>query len=142
MNKTLAKMAKSGRLVPGAQAGRSGAGSYKLSAEEKIAIKKREKVEAKKQAGAVKKVNKKIAGEVTAVKKKVAKKSAGMKKVVAKKSGGKAKKVAKAKVGAKVKSGGKVKKPSKAIIGAKAKKKLSAKPKKVDKKAVVKKSKK
>ena len=138
MNRTLAKMAKSGRLVPGAQAGRSGAGSYKLSAEEKIAIKKREKVEAKKLAGAVKKVD----GEVTAVKKKVAKKSAGMKKVVGKKSGGKAKKVAKAKVGAKVKSGGKVKKPSKAIIGAKAKKKLSAKPKKVAKKAVVKKSKK
>ena len=138
MNRTLAKMAKSGRLLPGAQAGRSGAGSYKLSSEEKIAIKRMEKLEAKKQVGSVKKITK-TAGEVTAAKKKVFKKSDEKKKVVAKKSGKKVKKVAKAKVGAKVKSGVKVmKKISKANVGVKVKK-VSAKPKKAAQKAVVKK---
>merc|ERR1719452_140879 len=60
MNKTLARMVKSGKLLPGAQAGRSGAGCYKLSAEEKTAIKKMERTEAKKLSGAaVKKIAKK-----------------------------------------------------------------------------------
>ena len=89
MNRALAKMAKSGSLVPGAQAGRSGAGSYKLSAEEKTAIKRMEKLEAKKQTGTIKKVTKKTTGKVRAVKKKVARQSD------AKESGGK---VTKAKV--------------------------------------------
>jgi len=117
MNKALARMVKSGKLLPGAQAGRSGAGCYKLSAEEKTAIKKMERMEAKKLSGvAVKKIVKKKTAES---KKKVAvKRSAvGKKKSSAKKPAGKGmKKISKTSVGAKVKKG-------------------SAKPKKVAKKA-------
>jgi len=117
MNKALARMVKSGKLLPGAQAGRSGAGCYKLSAEEKTAIKKMERMEAKKLSGvAVKKIAKKKTVES---KKKVAvKRSAvGKKKSSAKKPAGKGmKKISKTSVGAKVKKG-------------------SAKPKKVAKKA-------
>merc|ERR1719452_84835 len=86
MNKALAKMVKSGKLLPGAQAGRSGAGCYKLSAEEKTAIKKMERMEAKKLSGAaVKKIAKKktVGGKV--VKKKVKKSAATKKKASAKK---------------------------------------------------------
>jgi len=121
MNKALARMVKSGKLLPGAQAGRSGAGCYKLSAEEKTAIKKMERLEAKKLSGvAVKKIAKKktVGGKVVDAKKKVKKSLASKKKASAKKpaTGKVMKKISKASVGAKVKKG-------------------STKPKKVAKKA-------
>ena len=81
VTKTLKKMIEEGRIVPGAQAGHSGAGSYKLSLQEKSRISKAEKVAAKK---VVKKSNssKKVVNKST-VGKKVVKKDA---KKVAKKS--------------------------------------------------------
>merc|ERR1719504_527221 len=97
MNKALKKMTTDGRLVAGAQAGRTGAGCYKVSMEEKTRIKQVEKAAAKKLAaaekGTVKKVaakkstasKKKVAGKAGASKKKVVK-TAGKKKVVGKKS--------------------------------------------------------
>jgi hypothetical protein len=115
MNKTLKKMTTDGRLVAGAQAGRSGAGCYKVSAEEKMRIKQVEKAAAKKLAAVDKK---KVLVKKTAKKpatatglKKSAKKSAAGKKVVVKKletkkAGAKSmKKVAKASTGAKMKKG-------------------------------------
>merc|ERR1719312_1850737 len=48
ITKTLKKMIEDGRIVPGAQAGHSGAGSFKLSPQEKSRISKAEKVAAKK----------------------------------------------------------------------------------------------
>merc|ERR1712013_202719 len=48
ITKTLKKMIEDGRIVPGAQAGHSGAGSFKLSLQEKSSISKAEKVAAKK----------------------------------------------------------------------------------------------
>merc|ERR1719470_771806 len=105
LNKTLAKLSTAGKLVPGAAAGKAGSGCYKLSAEEKEAIKKSVDVPAKKAAG----------------KKAVVAKKEGVKKS----SGGAKKTTTKAKV---------MKKVSKAAAGAKMKK-GSAKPKKVAKKA-------
>merc|ERR1711862_823399 len=82
VSKTLKKMIEEGRIVPGAQAGHSGAGSFKLSLQEKSSISKAEKAAAKKM---VKKdsssknvVNKSTAGKKVAKKgaKNVAKKPA------------------------------------------------------------------
>jgi len=132
MNKALKKMTTDGRLVAGAQAGKSGAGCYKVSIEEKTRIKQVEKAAAKKLAtaekGAVKKVTskksaaskKKVGGKSGVSKKKV--KVAGKKKVVGKKPAPK-------KTGTKA-----MKKVSKALAGAKTKK-GSAKPKKATNKA-------
>merc|ERR1711862_138651 len=77
VTKTLKKMIEEGRIVPGAQAGHSGAGSYKLSLQEKSRISKAEKVAAKK---VVKKTTstKKVMNKSTVVKKVVKK---GAKKV-------------------------------------------------------------
>merc|ERR1719312_894317 len=78
-------MIEDGKLVPAAQAGHSGAGSFKISPQEKLRIKQAEKSAAKRDM-------KKAAGTKSADgAKKVARKSVGVKKV-AKKS---AKKVAK-----------------------------------------------
>merc|ERR1712002_73643 len=87
ITKTIKKMIEEGTLVPGAQAGHNGAGSFKLSTQEKLRIKQAEKAankkEMKKPAGSkptkgVKKVTKKAVGA-----KKVGKKSV---KKIAKKS--------------------------------------------------------
>jgi len=133
MNKALKKMTTDGRLVAGAQAGKSGAGCYKVSVEEKTRIKQVEKAAAKKLAAAEKGGVKKIsAKKPSASKKKVAAKSGAGKKKVAKVAG---KKKVVGKKSAPKKSGTKVmKKVSKPSAGAKAKK-GSAKPKKVAKKA-------
>merc|ERR1711942_414195 len=48
ITKTLKKLIEEGRIVPGAQAGHSGAGSFKLSLQEKSRISKAEKAAAKK----------------------------------------------------------------------------------------------
>merc|ERR1719347_2065586 len=89
ITKTLKKMVEDGKLVPGAQAGKSGSGSFKISPQEMTKIKQSERAVAKKE-------RKKAAGtKPSASGKKVAKKSAGSKKVV-KKS---AKKVAKKSIG-------------------------------------------
>merc|ERR1711925_7169 len=115
MNKALKKMTTDGRLVAGAQAGKSGAGCYKVSMEEKTRIKQVEKASAKKLAaaekGAVKKVSTK---KSTASKKKAPKSGGGKKKVV--KAAGKKKVVGKKSVSKK--TGTKVmKKVSKAAAG-------------------------
>jgi len=85
ITKTIKKMIEDGKLVPAAQAGHSGAGSFKISPQEKLRIMQAEKAAAKKEM-------KKAASTKSADgAKKVASKSVGAKKVV-KKS---AKKVAK-----------------------------------------------
>merc|ERR1711955_31067 len=85
ITKTLKKMIEDGKLVPGAQAGKSGSGSFKISPQEMSKIKQSEKM-------AAKKAMKKVAGvKPPASAKKVVKKVVGSKKV-SKKS---AKKVAK-----------------------------------------------
>ena len=85
ITKTIKKMIEEGKLVPAAQAGHSGAGSFKISPQEKLRIKQGEKAAAKKEM-------KKAAGTKSDKgAKKVASKAVGGKKVV-KKS---AKKVAK-----------------------------------------------
>merc|ERR1712013_333960 len=84
ITKTIKKMIEDGKLVPAAQAGHSGAGSFKISPQEKLRIMQAEKAAAKKEM-------KKAAGTKSADgAKKVVRKSVGVKKV-AKKS---AKKVA------------------------------------------------
>merc|ERR1719431_1912310 len=45
---TMMKMVEEGILVPGAQAGKSGSGSFKVSPGEKLRLKQAEKVAAKK----------------------------------------------------------------------------------------------
>merc|ERR1712013_763391 len=78
ITKTLKKLIEEGRIIPGAQAGHSGAGSYKLSPQEKSSIGKAEKAAAKKvvkKTTSTKKVVKKFTGSKKGVKK-VAKKSA------------------------------------------------------------------
>merc|ERR1712096_175469 len=75
VNKTMKKMVEEGTLVHGAQAGKAGSGSFKVSPGEKLRLKKAEKVSAKKAAQKAKKAE----GTATAVKtsvKKVAKKAA------------------------------------------------------------------
>merc|ERR1711955_97169 len=116
ITKTLKKMIEDGRLVPGAQAGKSGSGSFKLSPQEVSRIKQSEKAAAKKEV-------KKAAGtKPPAGAKKVAKKAAGAKKVL-KKS---AKKVAKKPIGkAQTGKGMKLMKKSVKKVGAKAKKNMA-----------------
>merc|ERR1711942_546752 len=78
ITKTLKKLIEAGRIIPGAQAGHSGAGSYKLSSQEKLSIGKAEKAAAKKmvkKTTSTKKVVKKSTGGKKGAKK-VAKKSA------------------------------------------------------------------
>merc|ERR1712025_1450989 len=82
ITKTIKKMIEDGKLVPAAQAGHSGAGSFKISSQEKLRIKQAEKAAAKKEM-------KQAVGTKSAKgTKKVAKKAVGVKKVkkVAKKS--------------------------------------------------------
>merc|ERR1719470_446281 len=76
LNKTLAKLSTAGKLVPGAAAGKAGSGCYKLSSEEKEAIKKVEKAAQKKIAEAKKGGVKKSSGgaKKTTTKAKVMKK--------------------------------------------------------------------
>ena len=60
-------MRREGRLVPGAQAGHSGSGSFKLSLQEKSSISLVEKAAAKKSSGAVQrgvKMGKKLSKKV------------------------------------------------------------------------------
>merc|ERR1712112_340145 len=84
ITKTIKKMIEDGKLVPAAQAGHSGAGSFKIPPQEKLRIMQAEKAAAKKEM-------KKAAGTKSANGANVASKSVGAKKV-AKKS---AKKIAK-----------------------------------------------
>merc|ERR1712013_19458 len=75
ITKTIKKMVEEGKLIPAAQAGHSGAGSFKLSPQEKLRIKQGEKAAAKKEM-------KKAAGTKSANgAKKVASKAVGAKKV-------------------------------------------------------------
>merc|ERR1711875_90162 len=117
ITKTLEKMVEDGKLIPGAQAGKSGSGSFKISPQEMTKIKQSERAIAKKE-------RKKVAGnKLPASGKKMTKKSAGSKKGV-KKS---AKKVAKKSSGTVQKEKGlKLMKKSVKKIGAKAKKNLAA----------------
>merc|ERR1719250_551263 len=87
ITKTIKKMIEDGKLVPAAQAGHSGAGSFKISPQEKLRIMQAEKAAAKKEMKKTAGTKSKSADGV----KKVASKSVGVKKVV-KKS---AKKIAK-----------------------------------------------
>merc|ERR1711970_1683483 len=121
VKKTMKKMVEEGILVPGAQAGKSGSGSFKVSPEEKLRLKQAEKLAAKK---VLQKEKKATAIKTTVEKgvKKVAKKSSAVKTS----SGSATKKVA-AKNATKVTVAAKSKK-----VGAKSKK-VVAKPKKVKK---------
>merc|ERR1712013_736752 len=49
ITKTIKKMIEDGKLVPAAQAGHSGAGSFKISPQEKLRMKQAEKAAAKKE---------------------------------------------------------------------------------------------
>merc|ERR1711970_1174050 len=79
VKKTMKKMVEEGILVPGAQTGRSGSGSFKVSPGEKLRLKQAEKAAAKK---VIQKEKKATAIKTTAKKgfKKIAK--TGVKKVV------------------------------------------------------------
>merc|ERR1711970_913915 len=89
VKKTMKKMVEEGALVPGAQAGRSGSGSFKASPGEKLRLKQAEKAAAKKviqnekKATAIKTTAKKGVKKV-AKKAPAAKKSSGSKRVAAK----------------------------------------------------------
>merc|ERR1719427_699165 len=129
VKKTMKKMVEDGILVPGAQAGKSGSGSFKVSPGEKLRLKQAEKVAAKK---VLQKEKKATAIKTTVEKgtKKIAKK--GVKKVAkkssaAKTSSGSATKKVAAKNTSKLTVAAKSKK-----VGAKSKK-VVAKPKKVKK---------
>merc|ERR1712013_100479 len=116
--KTIKKMIEEGKLVPAAQAGHSGAGSFKISTQEKLRIKQGEKAAAKKEM-------KKAAGTNSAAgAKKVASKAVGAKKVVK----NSAKKVAKklSKQAAQKGKGMKLMKKVPKTVGAKAKKTVAA----------------
>merc|ERR1712013_644692 len=112
ITKTLKKMIEEGRLVPGAQAGRSGAGSFKLALQEKSRIAKAERVVAKK------------VKESTSTKKVASKSTTGKKKVVKKGAKKGAKKAAKSssKSGGSIQKSGKVMKKSAKKVFIKAKK--------------------
>ena len=121
LNKMIKKMSEEGKVVPGAAVGKSGAGCFKLSAEERMRLAKDEKVAAKKEL-----VKGKVRDDVKKGSKKnfpVAKKSAAS----AKKTGKsvKAVKPGKVKQGPKQEKSksGKVKK----VVGAKSKKVLAPK---------------
>merc|ERR1712240_260773 len=121
LNKMIKKMSEEGKVVPGAAAGKSGAGCFKLSAEERIRLAKDEKVAAKKEH-----VKGKVRDEVKKGSKKdipVAKKSASSAKKTGKSE--KAVKPGKVKQGSKQEKSkfGKVKK----AVGAKSKKVLAPK---------------
>merc|ERR1712142_1461657 len=121
LNKMIKKMGEEGKVVPGAAVGKSGAGCFKLSAEERIRLAKDEKVAAKKEH-----VNGKVRDEVKKGSKKdipVAKKSASSAKKTGKSE--KAVKPGKVKQGSKQEKSkfGKVKK----AVGAKSKKVLAPK---------------
>jgi len=121
ITKTIKKMIEDGKLVPAAQAGHSGAGSFKISPQEKLRMMKAEKAAAKKEI-------KKIVGtKPSGGGKEVAKKSVGAKKVV-KKS---AKKVGKksAKLGGTIEKSMKLNKKSAKNMNGKSKN-IVAKPKK------------
>merc|ERR1719186_420498 len=89
VKKTVKKMVEEGILVPGAQAGKSGSGSYKVSPGEKLRLKQAEKAAAKKviqkekRVTAIKTTAKKGVKKV-AKKASAAKKSSGSKRVAAK----------------------------------------------------------
>merc|ERR1719320_1327176 len=82
ITKTIKKMIEDGKLVPAAQAGHSGAGSFKISPQEKLRIIQAEKAAAKKE------MRKAVGNKPVEGAKKRAKKAVGAKKVkkVAKKS--------------------------------------------------------
>merc|ERR1712002_860251 len=117
ITKTIKKMIEEGTLVPGAQAGHNGAGSFKLSTQEKLRIKHAEKAANKKK--------RKPAGSKPAKGvKKVAKKAVGVKKV-GKKS---VKKIAKksSKASGTAEKGTKLMKKSAKKVNFKAKKSVAA----------------
>jgi len=118
LNKMIKKMSDEGKVVPGAAVGKSGAGCFKLSAEERVRLAKDEKVAAKKEL-----VKGKVRDEVKKGPKKVAKKSAPSSKKTGKSL--KAVKPGKVKQGSKQEksTSGKVKK----VVGAKSKKVLAPK---------------
>merc|ERR1719431_1024247 len=102
VNKTMKKMVEEGTLVHGAQAGKPGSGSFKVSPGEKLRLKRAEKVSAKKAAQTAKKAE----GTTTAAKsaKKVSKKvpkKVLKKTTAAKKSTGSVKQTVSAKKGSK-----------------------------------------
>merc|ERR1712142_111514 len=118
LNKMIKKMSDEGKVVPGAAVGKSGAGCFKLSAEERVRLAKDEKVAAKKEL-----VKGKARDEVNKGAKKVAKKSAPSSKKTGKSV--KADKPGKVKQGSKQEKSksGKLKK----AVGAKSKKVLTPK---------------
>merc|ERR1719186_168142 len=119
VKKTMKKMVEEGILVPGAQAGKSGSGSFKVSPGEKLRLKQAERVAAKK---VLQKEKKATAIKTTVEKgsKKIDKK--GVKKVAKKSSAAKTSGSATKKVAAK--------NTSKVTVAAKSKK-VGAKTKKV-----------
>merc|ERR1719431_508964 len=126
VKKTMKKMVEDGILVPGAQAGKSGSGSFKVSPGEKLRLKQAEKVAAKK---VLQKEKKATAIKTTVEKgsKKIAKKKVARKSSAATKSSGSATNKVAAKNTSKVTVAAKPK-----TVGAKSKK-VVAKPKKVKK---------
>merc|ERR1711970_875999 len=129
VNKAIKKMMEDGKLVAGAKAGRSGAGSFKVSIEEKTRIKQEEKAATKKlqkKATIANPKAKKVSAKKPAIKAKKSKPSSSKSKA--------AKKVAKVKVDKKVaksKVMKKVTKPKKVVKA----KSGGMKPKKVATKA-------
>merc|ERR1712240_620694 len=128
LNKMLKKMSDEGKVVPGAEVGKSGSGCFKLSIEEKIRLLKIEKIRLLKIENAALKKELKAKGseDVKKVSKKsghVAKKSSGISKRSAK--GGKGTKAVKSKL----KSSSSKAMTSK-VSGSAKKKALGAKPKK------------
>merc|ERR1719318_747271 len=94
LKKAIKKMVEEGKLVAGAQAGRSGSGSFKVSNEEKTRIKQEEKAAAKKlqkKAAVPNPKAKKVSAKKPSIKAKKSTPSSSKSKVVVKK-------VAKAKV--------------------------------------------
>ena len=76
VNKTIKKMITDGKLVAGAQAGKTGSGCFKVSVEEKTRIKQMERAAAKKLKAMEKKAAMTVPGKKvkpSATKKKVAK---------------------------------------------------------------------
>merc|ERR1719348_1408278 len=118
LNKMIKKMSDEGKVVPGAAVGKSGAGCFKLSAEERMRLAKDEKVAAKKEL---------VKGKVRDDVKKGSKKNLP----VAKKSAASAKKTGKSVKPGKVKQGSKQEKSKsgkvKKVVGAKSKKVLAPK---------------
>merc|ERR1712013_249809 len=76
ITKTIKKMIEEGKLVPAAQAGHSGAGSFKISLQEKLRMKQAEKAAAKRE------MKKAVGTKPAEGAKKGVKKAVGAKKVV------------------------------------------------------------